>query len=466
MSWIDRLFRRRHSKATLTDTWEGYVAAYTGSGFANYVTHGWHKNELIYSCISKKAHTAAQIELKFYSGETELETHPVKALIQAPNPYMSEYDFWSANIIYQALAGVAYWEKERSKAGQVIALWPLRPDWVQPVESKGGRPGLSGFIYRPNGSETNKVTLAPEDVATFPLFDPLGMFTYSPPVAVAARTGDVDNSITDYLKLFFQKGGTPPGLLKTTQFLNDTQVENIRARWAERYGGYESWLNPAVLDADASYQQIGSSFKDMGFDSLDARDEARICMVFDVPAIIVGAKIGLDRATYSNYKEARTAWWEDSLIPMYANFEDVVINQIIPEFGTGITCEWDFSSVTALQEDATAKWTRATQAWNAGGITLNEYRAELGLPEMPDGDMLKQEPAPIEIVEPEPEPEEEEEQPEEELPEEEAGKMLTKAAEAPDAKKRRKHEKLMTSAMDDYFSRQLKRIKKELANAG
>jgi HK97 family phage portal protein len=470
MSWLDRFLRRMRSKVSMEDDWEGLTATYSGTAFQSLVTHGYHKNELMFACISKTANTASQVGMKFYKRDKELEIHPAKQLIQAPNPFMSEFDFWVANIIYQKLAGVAYWEKERSNGGQLIALWPLRPDWITPIKLKD-RVGLAGYEYRPDGG-LEKETLPAEDVVAFQLWDPLGMFEQWPPVATAARVGDVDNATTDYVKMFMQKGGTPPGILKTKQRIaNEDRVEEIRARWRKRYGGKDNWLDPAVLDEDADYQQIGSSFKDMGFETLDARSEARICMVLDVPPILIGAKIGLDRATYSNYGEARRAWWEDSLVPMYENFEDVVINQILNEFEPGITPAWDYSKVSALQEDRNSRWQRATVAWNAGAITNNEFRAEVGLPERLEGDVFKSVPVEIlgteEVTESEPD---EEETPKKRLPkaihmEVESVAGTSKAAEAPDAKKRRKHEKLMTEAVGEYFDSQMKRIKKELANA-
>ena len=221
MSWISRLFRREVKQTLSLNTWANEEPIYTGTEFENLVRYGWRRNELIFACISKTANTAAQVELKFYRGieGEELPDHPVKQLIQKPNPYMSEFDFWSAVIIYLKLAGVAYFEKERSRAKQVVRLWPLRPDWMT---AKYTGNVLAGYEYRVPGLG-NVTTIAGEDVLAFRVFDPMGMFSVWPPVAVAARTGDIDNATTDYLKKFFQKGGTPPGLLKTVQRLQDAQ---------------------------------------------------------------------------------------------------------------------------------------------------------------------------------------------------------------------------------------------------
>lgn len=441
MSWIDQLFRRNQYKV-VSETLGMGTPTYSGANFENRVKNGFRKNELIFACISKTASTASQVSLKFSKGTKELTDHPVNKLIQKPNPYMSEYDFWASTIIYQKLAGVAYWEKVRSQSGRLVELWPLRPDWMSPVVS-GSK--ITGYTYRKNQPE--QTTLLSSDVVRFPLFDPLNIFSSWSPALVAARVGDVDNSTTDFLKLFMERGGTPPGILKTVQRLDDNQVTNIRERWRQRYGGYKSWLDPAVLDADASYQQIGSSFNEMGFEVLDSRNESRICMVFDIPPILVGAKTGLDRSTYSNYREARTAWWEDSLMPLYTNFLDVVINQILSEFEPGISVQFDISRITALQEDISARWARSTAAWNSGGLTLNEYRSELGYQIVANGDRFKSEFVdPTGVLE----------------TQKDLMVAITELKSLPSSRLRNKHEAKIQAAMERFFNQELIRIKDEI----
>jgi HK97 family phage portal protein len=468
LAWSILTGRNRKTVATLLETWKEGKPTYSEVSFVNMVKEGWRRNELIFACISKTANTAAQVGLQVTNQAGKaLPNHPLKKLIQRPNPYMSEFDFWAAVIIYQKLAGRAVFEKVRSRAGQVVELWPLRPDYLSPIPSS--KKMIAAYEYEPPG--VGKITLAPEDVLDFKLFDPLNQYNPWPPVAVAARVGDVDNAATDYIKLFFEKGGVPPGLLKTVQKLQDANVADIRRRWRERYGGYAHWLEPAVLDMDAEYQKIGYSFDEMGFDVLDARNEARICQVLDTPPIIVGAKIGLDRSTYSNYKEARLAWWEDTLLALYASFLDVAQNQIVPDFGENALVDWDFSRVKAFQDQTNAAWQRAKEALLAGGITVNEYRELIGKENIGpagdvflrgntlqfvslEGEVLNQ---PITTgVETLSSGDEEDEDDSEDT--EQPGGKSTKAV-APDDDQRRTWERKIEKAMTGYFDAQIGRIR-------
>lgn len=358
--------------------------------FENLVRFGWRRNEVIFACITKTAKTASQVELKVYDDASgkELADHDLKKLIQRPNPQMSEYDLWSSVISFQKLAGIAYFEKERDNAGRVIHLWPLRPDWVKPRMASAIE--VAYYRYQPSGS-SDYVDLQPSNIIAFKLWDPMGLYSYWPPAAVAARAGEIDNETTDMIKAFIQEGGLPIGLLSAQGRLRDEQIDELRARWRIRYGGWKNWIDPAVLDNGATYQRMGLTFEEMGFEGLDSRNETRICMALDVPPILVSAKSGLDRATYSNYKEAREAWWEDSLIPLYTDFLDVLINQLQNDFDDAdrITLKWDFSRVPVMQEQQQLVRDQAVKELAAGGITVNEFRIATGHSNIgPDGDIF------------------------------------------------------------------------------
>jgi HK97 family phage portal protein len=362
--------------ATVVPTWVEGKPVDKETNFEQIVKEGWRKNELIFACINKTANTASQVNLQIMEGdEKKNDEHPLKLLIDRPNPFMSQFDLWYSVLAFQKLAGWAVFEKERSASGQPVALWPLRPDWVKEIPSS--KTVIGAYEYGPPGIKPARIK--PEDVLAFRVFDPLGIYHHWPPVAVAARIGTVDNSTTDYLTQFFDQGGVPPGILKTRMKINDAIVADLRRRWTERYGGFQNWMAPAVLDSDAEYQKVGLDFREMGFENLDARNEARICMVLDVPPIMVSANIGLLRSTFSNYREARLAWWQDSLLPVYSNLEDALINGFEDDFGM-LKAQWDFSRVPALQEERSARWERAIKAFTAGAITLNQFAGEVGFP--------------------------------------------------------------------------------------
>jgi hypothetical protein len=104
--------------------------------------------------------------------------------------------------------------------------------------------------------------------------------------------------------------------------------------------------------------------------------------VFGVPPIIAGIQAGLDAATYSNYEQARKAFFEDTVSGLWARLDGALTRGLLTEFtdDPAISIEFDTTDVPALQEDKAALRTWARESLSAGGMTLNQYQIAVGLP--------------------------------------------------------------------------------------
>lgn len=449
------------SLATLVPSWQDGEPTYNPVKFESLVRHGYHKNELIYSCIDKTARAASQVKLDISMPDGQLisSQHPLQKLLDSPNPFMTQSDLWAAIVIFQKLAGRAIFEKERNNGGQVIALWPMRPDWVKVIPSSVDF--IAGYSYEPPG--LTPTVLSPEDVLDIKLFDPIHQYNGYPPVAVAARVGDVDNAQTDYLKMFFEKGGMPPVYIKTSKKVSDSILEATRQRWAARYGGSHHWTEPAILDSDFEVHKTGMNFNEMEFEALDARDEVRICMVLNVPPLIAGAKVGLDRATYNNAPIMRQIWWEDILIPQFVDWSDAIQRSIVNEFDPRLEAEWNFGEVPALQEKVSEVWQRGMDGISKGVMTVNEFREMIGLPPDKQGDiylrpgLMVPVPAEFDLKELK--------RSRREMRTFAVNGKITKQREPPDNDERLKNEERLRKVMRKYLREQKDRVLQELKDA-
>ena len=52
-------------------------------------------------------------------------------------------------------------------------------------------------------------------------------------------------------------------------------MQLVKERWQEQYGGYTHWDEIGVLDQGGEFQRISPTFDEMGFESIDERNEAR-----------------------------------------------------------------------------------------------------------------------------------------------------------------------------------------------
>ncbi len=354
---------------------------------------GYEKNAIIYACINELASSASEadliVEAQTKKGWEERPDHPLKRLLDKPHPEMSAYDFWFMGIVYESLAGNMFYEKERSKAGRVVGLWPMRPDRVGIIAAKSV-PGqrikrrIQAYTWR-SGSDT--VQLPARDVIQFKHLHPRDELYGLPPLAAAAREGDTDNKATDYVGSFFNNAAVPKGLLRVTGYIDTAEEKRLRERLVNMYTGSGGWHNPLILGEGSEWIELAETFKDMDFPNLRKISETRLCMVFQVPPILIGAFAGLERSTFSNVQESRRSFWQDTLMPSYRRREDVINRDLAPEFGADVRVRWDFSKVKALQEEVEKVWQRANEGMERGYLTVNEARVMVGLEEDPAGNI-------------------------------------------------------------------------------
>lgn len=431
---VTSFLRGGQSKAAtifMWPTWREGVPLWHVIDYSGYVNEGFNLNSLIYSAIMYKVRAMTAAPLRAWTGDVDTPErlpadNPLQQLVARPNPHQSQTEMHGQNVVYLNVAGNAYiWidrgdreDRYTSSAGEGLptAMYSLRPDRVFIVPGKiEGISTIVGYMYVPEGRSaylrmsTVDRRKAEDDGRAFPIrredimhvklpnpLDPLeGMGYGLSPLSAAARNTDVDNSVTHFLQLFFRQGVMLPGVLSTDTRLDDKTLARIKRQWKEMYGGYQQWAEEiGVLEAGTEYQRIGLTFQEMGFETLDDRNESRIMGPFGVAPILTGTRLGLNRSTYANYKEARQAFWEDTMVPETLLFEtDFRYYLSVPDQ------EWfvgyDYSRVPAFQEIRNQQRAQFAQAWETGAATRNEYRRKLNLSPVEDGDVYRTQPTTI-----------------------------------------------------------------------
>lgn len=90
----------------------------------------------------------------------------------------------------------------------------------------------------------------------------------------------------------------------------------------------------------------------------------------------------------SNYKEARQAFYTETVLPLMDWIRDELNNWLVPKFGDDLYIDYDKDEIEALQEDRAEVWKQAMEAVKIGVLTPNEARLLLGYEEMPGADTL------------------------------------------------------------------------------
>jgi len=349
LSFLDRLIPSRKAEpndvvvSSVLNATTQTGTAFPDASYSNFAREGYAGNELVFACIREIATSSSEAFLRYYDRDGEvLETSPVSNLIDRPAPGLTQYEFLENLITHLHIAGNAYVLKERARVG-IVSLLLLRPDRSEALPGRG-------YQYYINGA---RYIIPAEDIGHLKFPNPNNDYYGLSPLQVLAKQVNLDSDATKFTKAFFTNAGVPSGILKLRRKLSSQdEASKLRAAWRGHFQGTRNWHRIAILDEDASYETMGSGIGDMEIPSLRALSETRICSALGVPAILVGANVGLQRSTYSNYGEARESFWEETLLPMYRRVEQFISELLLPEFPSEQgRIAFDFSEVRALQED-------------------------------------------------------------------------------------------------------------------
>ena len=349
------------------------------------VNKGYKQAETVYGCVRAISTSASDVPVYVtVDGEID-DDHALKDLLEHPWPWLSQFELIERTLTWLSVAGKSAWWKQRSGAGRVVGLYPLRMDLLRPVAGKTLDAPVVAYEYTGAGRLTR---FPPEDICYFSYFDPLNESGGFPPLAVGMDNVDADNLATKFIQYFFRRGAMLGGLLSTEQKLDNDEVDFLREKWRQQYAGMQHWGEMAVLSHGATYQQLGISMTDMAFTELREMSESRICMIFGVPPILIHALVGLKHATYSNFEQAQKIFWVNTLAPLYGRLEDKISMNLGPEFGDGVKVVLALDEAAAMQESRDKAWNRANLGVSGSWVMVNEGRAEVGLPPVVDGDVF------------------------------------------------------------------------------
>jgi HK97 family phage portal protein len=352
---------------------------------AVYDEQAYRKIALVFRCINVIANAIGSAPIRVYDrGKdqqlSEIPDHPMRQLLERPNPNMGETVFIATISTTMAATGFCVIEKERAGAGRPVGLWPLRSDWLSPIPRSDGK---ADWHYKIPGR--SPVTMPAEDVivltyASRPDYGLTGIGALEVALAQWSLLGTMD----DFLKAFFDGGGqfSYGLLLADGATLKQDEADLLKKQWTSRFSSWRhGYIEPPILQTVKGIQRLGATFAEMEYVTMRDISEIAILQAFGVPGSLVGQRFAQERNTFTNYGEARTSFYQDTIIPLWARLDDAFTRQLLPEFDVRptVSLQFDTSDVDALQEDQTALWTRAQAAMTAGGITRNEFRREIGL---------------------------------------------------------------------------------------
>lgn len=348
--------------------------------YAAFAREAYSQNVVAYQAINKIAESIASVKLMAFKGEEELVAHPLLDLLARPNALQTRSEYITAKVSFLLIAGNGY--EERIMVGKDIReLHQLRPDRMRVVMGASGLP--QEYVYKVAQRETRwkfddrKMTC---DVRHLKLFNPANDFYGLSPIEATAYAVDQSNQGMAWLQALLQNSARPSGALVMTdgQTLSDDAFVRLKKQIDTQYSGAQNAGRPMLLEGGLDWKAMGLSPADMGIIEAKSSAARDICLGFGVPPQLLG--IPGDN-TYSNYKEARLAFWEDTVIPLLT----LILDDWNAWFGQvydGVRLEPDLDSVPAIVDKRYQLWEMADKSTD---LTINERRELKGYEPLPNG---------------------------------------------------------------------------------
>lgn len=381
-----RLFSRPKAEIKESATGAAMVvnpgqAAWSNRNYAAFADEGYRRNVVAYQAINKIADAVASVKWTAWRGEQELAEHPVLDLLANPNPLQSGPQYMRAKVGFLMIAGNAY-EERVVVGGQARELYQLRPDRMKIVPGANGFP--REYIYKVGGKEVSFPVDdgLQVDVRHLRMFNPLDDWYGMSPIEAGSYAIDQHNLSMTWMQSLLQNSARPSGALVIGQDrdLNDEQFERLKTQMEDQYQGAKNGGRPLLLEGGLDWRQMGLSPADMGIIETKYSSARDVCLALGVPPQLLG--IPGDN-TYSNYQEARLAFWEDTVMPLL----DMIAEDWNAWLGepAGIYLKPDLDQIPAIADKRNTLWEMADRATD---LTINERRALKGYEPIQGGDVL------------------------------------------------------------------------------
>lgn len=393
MSFWDRLFGRKYSEArtVLTINQIGQPQQ-TPKNYENFAREAYQANSIAFKAISFLARACGAIEWKLLDGPegNEITTHPLLDLWNKPNPLQGSAAFVESMVAYLKISGNSYVEAVRATPNKPPKeLWSIRPDKMKVIPGGYGMP--SSFQFQgANGVKTWPVDpiTGISNVMQIKTFHPINPWYGLSPIEAAMYAIDQHNASSKWNLSLLQNMGTPSGAIAvekkdgSTGILTDEQYSRLKEEIQNKVSGPDNAGRPMLLEGGMKWMPMAITPKEMDWiqgRNMSARD---IALVFGVPPLLLNIP---GDSTYSNYKEARLAVYEDTIIPTIDFVKDELNRWVVPMFGDGLYLEYKKNKIDALVQKRLDSMTNLKEVtwW-----TINEKREVSGLENRPDGDVL------------------------------------------------------------------------------
>lgn len=342
------------------------------------------RKELLRQRSRAGAWTRKAAELSEEVEEITDPLHPLVAMLNRPNPFLTGFGSLEQTQLSMGLAGDAYWYIVSGSDGMPIEAWPLPPQFVQAIPNVDTI--IGGYIYG-RGTEIEK-TFPAEQIVRFTLPNPKGD-PYRGFSDLEKCIMDADLSVAfSEIRLAMIDNGAQPGLVVVAKGASPDQRDKLEEIVNQKFAGVQKAGRSMVLNGDITVTPWSMTEKEVKYLDSDSAVRETIANCHDMSS----ALMTLDSAALATAEAAIPQWQEQAIKPRCNRIADTINLRLVPMFyglqgGDQLYVVFD----EAVEKDSAADAAVAVSMYAGDIITKNEARALTDYDAVPDGDKFASE---------------------------------------------------------------------------
>lgn len=301
-------------------------------------------------------------------GWEDIPSHPALKLLSKPNSFQTQAEFfWLASIYWLSEGEAPIYLNSSKNPTEMVLLNPERLTVIFDAKSIVG-----GYNYRQSDGKLSRIPA--ENILMLKMPSLTSPFRGAGVMRYVAQTLDIDNFIEEYLKLFFYNDTTPGAVLETEQELDKSNIERLKAQFANRHQGIKNSHKLSILEKGLKYKKISSNINELQLKELNDMVRDKVLASFKVPKSVLGIVEDVNRA---NAEASSYTFSQRSVLPKLRMIEGQLNQFLLPLFGNTQGMEFEFES--PVFEDKMVDAQINAIAIQNGWLTVNEVRGQLGL---------------------------------------------------------------------------------------
>jgi HK97 family phage portal protein len=372
------------------------------------------RNSTVMSCVGVKARALAQLPIEIMSKDEngvfvnaiksdkvgnrdKTKAKQVLSLLQSPNNFQSQYEFWYQWSMWQDLAGECFtlwWRKDQQDAvATPIEMYNLDATLMTTQLTPARYPSyrLSTPTYGFNKDEP----LSAHQVMHISEAAWQGVAGFNKGI-LATELVALDQDIDIYANYVMLNGAKPSGLFRTEQVIPDAKYKEIAGRlkeaWASMVGSRETVLSKPgqgmLLDQGMTFETVKMlTLQDADAANLKIQTMKRICALFGVPPQM----LGITEGKFNNTQTLLDEFHKGCMYPMIINIEQK-LNQHLLKGYPNLCIRFDTKDF--LKGAPLDQMNFVTSGVSNGIMTPNEAREYMNMPKVDGADELSSKSSP------------------------------------------------------------------------